>query len=383
MRATVVHGPGRLPDGWDAVCRSAAADLGIDVDLVGASTVPELVAAVQDGAEHANGIVLHAGAFADSVTVAAAVARAPVPVVHVDTAELGRPGGAARAACLRAIHGRGRSGFRWALRMLAARAGAGRAPLLLRTAPSPAQVLDLWLPQGPGPHPVAVLLHGGFWLHPWERDLMEGIAADLVGRGWAVGNVEYRRLGPTGGGWPATFTDVTAAFDRLGEVADEHVLDAVRCVVVGHSAGATLAVWAATRPPAAPRGIAQAPPARPPVPSAVVSLAGVLDLAVAAEADLGGGAVRALLAGAGDHRDDLLAASPVRRVPVGVPLVTVHGAGDRIVPPTMTDRFVAAARDAGDPVTVVTVPDGTGHFNVVDPASAAWQATADAMDALR
>ena len=81
---------------------------------------------------------------------------------------------------------------------------------------------------------------------------MRSIAADLVRRGWAVWNVEYRRIGG-GGGWPETFADVAAAIDRLDGLHPS--LDLTRVDVLGHSAGGHLALWAAGReglPPGAP-----------------------------------------------------------------------------------------------------------------------------------
>ncbi len=383
---TVVRGPARLPEGWEAVCRRAASGLGVDLEILEAATVPAIVDAIGRAPERSQGVVLHAGAFDGSVTVAAAVARCPLPVVHVDVEELARPGGAVRASALRAIHGRGRRGFAWALRLLAARVGRP-APSILRYGTTSAQIVELRRPEGDAVRPCVVLLHGGFWLHAWERDLVEGLAVDLVDRGWATANVEYRRLGPTGGGWPQTFADVSSALERLGEVAGEHRLDRDRCVLVGHSAGATLALWAATQRADVRRGLAQAPSAAPLTPRGIVSLAGVLDLAAAAVADLGDGAVRSMLTdiaeNVGTDVDPVLLASPVARIPLGVPVVAVHGAADEVVPPELTASFVAAAAEAGDDVTWVDVPDDTDHFTVIDPASRAWQATAAAMDRFR
>ncbi len=105
------------------------------------------------------------------------------------------------------------------------------------------QVGDLWVPDGPAPWPVAVLLHGGYWRARWGRDLMDGLAADLAARGFAAWNLEYRRVG-AGGGWPATFDDVAAGLDA---VADLDGVDPGRVAVVGHSAGGHLALWLASR----------------------------------------------------------------------------------------------------------------------------------------
>ena len=110
---------------------------------------------------------------------------------------------------------------------------------------SPEQFATLAVPATPGPHPVVVLIHGGFWRAAYGLDLMEPLAADLVRRGYAAWNIEYRRVGQPGGGWPGTLEDVAAAIDKLADLADDADLDLTRVSVVGHSAGGHLALWAA------------------------------------------------------------------------------------------------------------------------------------------
>ena len=72
---------------------------------------------------------------------------------------------------------------------------------------------DLRLPTGTGPFPVVVLVHGGFWRRMYGRRLMVGLARDVIQHGWAAWNIEYRRVGQQGGGWPGTLEDVAAAAD--------------------------------------------------------------------------------------------------------------------------------------------------------------------------
>jgi len=108
------------------------------------------------------------------------------------------------------------------------------------------QFADLYLPRGAGPYPVAVLIHGGFWRKRYGSWLQRRVARNLRRHGWAVWNIEYRRLGD-GGGWPETFDDVGAAIDALADKADPR-LDLDRITVIGHSAGGQLAIWAAARP---------------------------------------------------------------------------------------------------------------------------------------
>ncbi len=134
-----------------------------------------------------------------------------------------------------------------------------------------------------------MLIHGGFWKAEYDLTLMDALAEDLVARGWAAWNIEFRRLG-NGGGVPETLDDVSAAIDHLATLD----VDRSRVVAIGHSAGGQLAAWAATRenPRVALTG--------------VVSQAGVLDLQRAAELNLSNGVVDRFLNGALD------AASPRR-----------------------------------------------------------------------
>ena len=155
----------------------------------------------------------------------------------------------------------------------------------------PDQVGNLHLPLGEGPWPTVVLIHGGFWRWGWDRTLMTPLAHDLARRGIAAWNIEYRRVGQSGGGWPGTLEDAAAAIDQVAEL-DE--VDGGRVVSLGHSAGGHLAVWLAGRhrlPVGAPGAV---PRVRP---RAAVAQAGVLDLARGSTENLGNGACQGLLGG--------------------------------------------------------------------------------------
>lgn len=236
--------------------------------------------------------------------------------------------------------------------------------------PDPAQFGDLYRPDGPGPHPVVVVIHGGFWREQFTLTLGAPLAEGLARRGYAAWNLEYRRVGG-GGGWPATLLDVGAGIDLLGALPAS--LDLDRVGTVGHSAGGHLAVWAAARP-----GLGADLPGADPVVrvTAAVSQAGVLDLRQAATDRLGGGAAQEFLGGDPDEVPDrYAAASPAQRLPIGVPVLCVHGRSDTNVPLSQSEAYAEAARAAGDPVEVVTV-DGD-HFVVIDVGSAAWTAVLD------
>lgn len=222
------------------------------------------------------------------------------------------------------------------------------------------QFCELALPEGDGPHPVAVLVHGGFWRERYGLDLMDALAADLVARGWATWNVEYRRLGDSGGGVPRTTDDVAAAIDALGDA--DAPLDLERVVAVGHSAGGHLALWAAGRAGA-----------RVPL-AAAVGQAPVCDLQTAFRMRLSDGVVEEFVGGAPDAVPERYAAAdPLARLPAGVPQLLVHGEADDIVPAVLSRRYVKAARAAGDHATLV-LRSADGHFEHIEPGSAAWEA---------
>ncbi|MUL44277.1 alpha/beta hydrolase [Streptomonospora sp. PA3] len=213
------------------------------------------------------------------------------------------------------------------------------------------------------PFPVAVLLHGGWWRDAHDLRLMDPLAAELAEAGWLVWNVEYRRTGGDGGGWPQTLDDVRGALDLLGARLEEGAEpgDPGRVVAVGHSAGGHLALLAAP-------GSAV---------TAVVGLAPVTDLRAAAEAGLGEGAVADFL---GPHAADsaFAAAAPLERLPLGLPQLIVHGDADQRVPVAHSRAYTAAARAAGDAADLVEAA-GADHFAVIDPAHEVWQAVGEWM----
>jgi acetyl esterase/lipase len=229
----------------------------------------------------------------------------------------------------------------------------------------PRQIADLHKPLSPGPHPVAVLLHGGYWQPPYTKLIMRPLCLDLVRHGFAAWNVEYRRLGKDGGGWPMTFDDVAAAIDHLEQLADPN-LDLQRVTLIGHSAGGQLALWAAARLQL-PDG---APGARPTVSAnAVLAMAAVTDLVRA------GDPARHLLGGTPDEVPERYAqADPIRGIPLHVPVGLVHAHGDETVSVKRSREYADAALGAGADVTLVETAGG--HRDPIDPASPAWRAAA-------
>ncbi len=236
---------------------------------------------------------------------------------------------------------------------------------------------ELRLPAGVVPHPVAVLLHGGSWQAGFGPQTMRAVAADLARHGWATWTVAYRRMGRgEGGGWPATFADVAAAIDHLSLI--DAPLDLGRVVLVGHSAGGQLALWAAGREEL-PRGAPGADPRV--VPVHVIAQAPVADLERAASLVAPGGLVTRLLGGTPAEVPERYAlANPQRRVPLEVPATLVHTPQDRTVSAGQSRDYARAARAAGAQVALLE-PAG-GHRDHVNPRSPAWRAALGRIAAL-
>ncbi|MDT4940392.1 MAG: hypothetical protein QOJ34_481 [Pseudonocardiales bacterium] len=224
--------------------------------------------------------------------------------------------------------------------------------------PDPAQFGELSLPRRAEHAGTVVIVHGGFWRVLYELDLGRPLATDLVAHGFAVWNIEYRRIG-NGGGWPSTADDVSTAIDHLALLDT----DTSAVVAVGHSAGGHLAVWAAGRPAAGVRL------------TAAVAQAGVLDLVGAHQQGLGRGAVADLLGGGpAAVPERYAAADPLGAAPLTVPVLCVHAGADDIVPISQSESYVAAAAGRA---TLCEVPGD--HFTVIDPQHESWAAVRSAL----
>ena len=243
---------------------------------------------------------------------------------------------------------------------------------------------ELRVPRGAGPHPLVILIHGGCFKAAYATAQYFGAMADaLKAAGIATWNIEYRRLGESGGGWPGTYLDVARAVDHVRVIAKDHRLNLDRIVVVGHSAGGHLAMWTASRsrlPASSDVYVANPLKVR-----GVVNLAGPMDLT----ANIAGyeglcrdTVITSLLGGTPSGVPQRYQhASAIKLLPLGTPQVIVVGEHEEFVPLSLIDGYVKAATEAGDRVRRILIP-GAGHFEVASPLAFTWPQVESAIRSL-
>jgi acetyl esterase/lipase len=221
----------------------------------------------------------------------------------------------------------------------------------------PNQFADLRVPKATKRAPVLMNIHGGYWRAKYDLLHAGHLCAALTKKGFVTYNVEYRRVGNPGGGWPGTFEDIGNSYRYIKQVAARYSGEADRMIVMGHSAGGQLALCLAAHEPAV---------------AGAVSLAGVVDLQRAYDLHLSHDAVVAFLGGkptdVADHYDD---ADPMRLQISQCRQIVVHGAADDVVPPAFSRDYVTKKKKANEKVELLEI-DKADHFDLIDPRSAAW-----------
>lgn len=213
---------------------------------------------------------------------------------------------------------------------------------------SPQQFFELWQPDTT-PVGFAVMIHGGFWRAKYDLSHANPFCSSLAARGIVTANLEYRRVGQSGGGWPGTFEDVkagvAAASERLGRAP----------LLIGHSAGGQLALVLASEPL----------PLR-----AVVALAPVADLHLAYELNLSNGAVAGFLGANPESAPELYEQACPPQHASSIPRVLVHGTADEDVPIVISRAYVEARKHDPMPPTIIEISNAT-HMDLIDPESPA------------
>ena len=238
---------------------------------------------------------------------------------------------------------------------------------------APAQHAELRRPDGAGPFPVIVIIHGGCWIDFAATRYTAHLASELVKEGWATWNLEYRRAHEAGGGWPGTFQDVGRGIDALRDASGKYSLDLSRVVVMGHSAGGQLALWAGGRKRIPANS--ELHTANPLPLKGVVSLAGIADMRTYLDRgvkDCAAGEWRVMGGTYGEHPERYAAASPIELLPMGTPQVLVWAEHDTVVPEALMENYEKRARETGDRVEVIRVK-GAAHHELCSAQEAGWK----------
>ena len=228
----------------------------------------------------------------------------------------------------------------------------------------PNQFLDLRLPardgKGKGLSPLVINIHGGFWRAQYSLDHAAHLCAALTAKGLATANLEYRRVGNAGGGWPGTFADIRSAYQFLMQHLDAEHLDRKRIVVMGHSAGGQLALCLTAHEPSVRR---------------VISLAGVVDLQQGYQLHLSHDAVAEYMHGTpAEVPEHYQEADPMRLSIPHAQQHLLHGTADDTVPIAFSRDYVREKRkrSPSEDVSLIEIA-GANHFDMIDPATVAWK----------
>lgn len=221
----------------------------------------------------------------------------------------------------------------------------------------PLHFADLRFPSAKKPWPVVMNIHGGFWRAAYDLVHAGHLCAGLTKAGFATFNVEYRRVGNAGGGWPGTFEDIRNAYAYLLQCSKESRFDPTRIIVLGHSAGGQLAICLAGHEPSVSR---------------VVSLAGVLDLQKAYELHLSNDAVVGFLGGTPQQVPEHYREASPLSLKVSARQVVIAGSKDDVVPPDVSKRYAIGKKNQGEKVEFVDLAN-TNHFDLIDPRTKAFE----------
>jgi acetyl esterase/lipase len=222
----------------------------------------------------------------------------------------------------------------------------------------PNQFGDIRIPKTKGPFPVVMMIHGGYWRAKYDLAHCGHLCAALTAKGIATWNIEYRRVGNPGGGWPGTFEDIRNAFRYVAQMAKRYDFDSTKVAVMGHSAGGQLALCLAAHESSLKR---------------VISLAGVVNLQQAWEQHLSNNAVVEFLGGKpSEVIEHYREGDPMQqKVDHATTQWLIHGAADDVVPSYFSRQYAELKKKNGEDVHYTEISTAA-HFDLIDPRSNAW-----------
>jgi pimeloyl-ACP methyl ester carboxylesterase len=204
-----------------------------------------------------------------------------------------------------------------------------------------------------------MFIHGGFWRAKYDLTHASHLCAALARHGFTVANIEYRRVGDLGGGWPGTFDD-----SRLALAAIREMFPAQPFIVAGHSAGGHLALRLACE------GLPM---------DGVIAIAPVAVLRDAYTLHLSNDAVVEFLGGNPAECPAIYDEACPSKHSLTSPAIVIHGIDDDVVPISLSRGYVDARIE--DNVRLLELP-ATGHMELIDPESAAYATLAAVLNDL-
>jgi acetyl esterase/lipase len=232
-------------------------------------------------------------------------------------------------------------------------------------------------PSGAGPFPLAVIVHGGCWNRfIASASIMQPMADSLTRAGWATLNLEYRV--PEDIPYQAidTFQDIATAMDTLPSMLANLPVNLKRTVVIGHSAGGHLALWAGSRASIPPSS--QLYKSSPNLPQAVIGLAAIPDLAEYERQKRFTGCASNIPTVRGNFSDAEV--SPQFMSAKGVPIYMISGTGDSIVAAENSDTYQKQQLSLGNVVNVSRISGD--HFTLIQPTGAGFDEMLKLMNAV-
>lgn len=227
---------------------------------------------------------------------------------------------------------------------------------------APQHFIDVRMPSAKPPVGAIMNIHGGFWRAAYDLTHAGHLCAAFSQVGYATFNVEYRRVGDAGGGWPASLEDVSRAYSYIQQ---QYSWDSL--IVMGHSAGGQLALALAAQEPR----VTQA-----------VSLAGVLDLHRAYDLHLSDDAVVDFLGGAPQQVPQRYQEASPTCLNIAAHQLVITGDSDDVVPPSFSRGYSAQKQKVGEKLDFIEIPLA-GHYDLIDPRTEAFAKILEALEKFR
>lgn len=234
---------------------------------------------------------------------------------------------------------------------------AGEPFMTLSYGDDPLQFGKLWLANTPhhsGASPLVIFIHGGCWLNAYDIKHSYAFTSALAQQGYTVWSLEYRRTGDEGGGWPGSFNDVLQGINFIKKQSAYPIMHN-NIVLTGHSAGGHLALLAGGQLPADSL-------------QGVIGLAAITDIEEYASGENScQQATTEFMGGDTAEKPDAYALANPAKQPLHPNLVLLQGELDSIVP---LDQHLGKNVET-------KVQAGAGHFDWIDPKSAAFKTLKD------